>query len=346
VIELEFHPIADVFPLIEGEAFDALVADIKVIGLGEPIVLFEDKILDGRNRYRACLAAGVKPRFERYVRSDPVRFVTSKNLIRRHLDESQRAMVAAKLATLTHGGDRANLPLEVPTQAQAADLLNVSERSVRDARKVLDHGTPDQVQDVEAGKVAVSAAAKQVRAARKPAAPAPEYIPTPAVQSPDELVEPKEDPAPRSGRVVELQVGDVIVWPEGCDLGYTAGYSTPERVVENKKESEARSERYEKARKKYQKAKHLFDIEQATDAVRNADAESIRGASKQFVDAWCRLYPRARAPEARAELKKRLSATGTAPTTQPTAVARASVAALNHNQENHRECSKATSPRT
>jgi DNA-binding CsgD family transcriptional regulator len=91
-------------------------------------------------------------------------FVVSLNLRRRHLSESQRAVVAAKLATLSHGGDRrsdqaANLP--VVTQAEAAELLNLSERTVRTAREVLDHGAPELVRAVERGQVSVSAASAQ-----------------------------------------------------------------------------------------------------------------------------------------------------------------------------------------
>ena len=53
---LTFHPLANVFPLLEGEEFDALVADIAASGLCEAVWLYEGQILDGRNRYRACQA--------------------------------------------------------------------------------------------------------------------------------------------------------------------------------------------------------------------------------------------------------------------------------------------------
>ena len=41
--EYEFHPLADLFPLIDGEEFDALASDIKKNGLHEPITLFRAK---------------------------------------------------------------------------------------------------------------------------------------------------------------------------------------------------------------------------------------------------------------------------------------------------------------
>lgn len=91
-----------------------------------------------------------------------MRFVIDKNLRRRHLKESQRATVAARLTTLKHGGDRrsdqaANLP--VVSQAAAAKLMNISERSVRSASTVLEKGIPEVVSAVERGEIAVSTAA-------------------------------------------------------------------------------------------------------------------------------------------------------------------------------------------
>jgi N6-adenosine-specific RNA methylase IME4/ParB-like chromosome segregation protein Spo0J len=154
---LEFHPLANIFPLVEGAEFDELVTDIRQHGLHEPIVVYEEKILDGRNRSRACEAAGIEPTFTVYQGDDPVAYVISLNLRRRHLDESQRAMVAAKLATL-RDGQRADLVEGLPI-GRASDLLNVGERTVARAREVQEHGAPELVRAVERGEVSVSAAA-------------------------------------------------------------------------------------------------------------------------------------------------------------------------------------------
>ena len=76
--EMKPHPYADILPLLEGEAFDALVADIRANGLLEPITLYEGMILDGRNRWNACKAAGVEPQFREFDGDGPagVRAVT------------------------------------------------------------------------------------------------------------------------------------------------------------------------------------------------------------------------------------------------------------------------------
>jgi ParB-like chromosome segregation protein Spo0J len=104
--ELSFHPLADLFPLMEGAEFDALVADITANGLRESIVLLDEKILDGRNRYRACLAAKVEPSFEKHLSAhhstaEALAFIISKNIHRRHLTADQKRDLIAKLLKAT-----------------------------------------------------------------------------------------------------------------------------------------------------------------------------------------------------------------------------------------------------
>jgi hypothetical protein len=169
--DYENHPLSELFPIISAAEIKDLAEDIKERGLQSPIVLYEGKILDGRHRYEGCSQAGVTPKFETYDGDDPVGFVFSANLRRRHLTDGQRAMIAARLATMTHGGDRksegrnqvANLPLD---QEKAAETLDVSPRSVRVAKTVMD-ASPKLTKQVDAGKLSLNAAHQQVKAKEK-----------------------------------------------------------------------------------------------------------------------------------------------------------------------------------
>lgn len=158
---LKVHPAANFFPLLEGEEFALLLSDIRKNKQLEPVVLHDGKILDGRNRARACAELKLKLKTRTYKGKDPVGFVVSLNLARRHLTESQRAMAAAKIAEATHGGDRRSSGKSAGrTQKQAAQVLGTSERAVRQAKRVSMIGTPELVEAVEAGKIAVSLADK------------------------------------------------------------------------------------------------------------------------------------------------------------------------------------------
>ena len=161
--EIPFHPLADFFPLLVGEDFESLVEDIREHGLHEPIVMYEGKILDGRNRYLACIEAGVEPRFKDFTGPDALAYVISINIKRRHLDVSRRAMIAADLEGFEHGGNRQDANLRVD-RAQAAKMCSVSERSVASARIVSDEAIPELQARVRAGGVAINNAALVARA--------------------------------------------------------------------------------------------------------------------------------------------------------------------------------------
>lgn len=169
--EYRIHPIANLFPMMSQSEFDSLRDDIEKNGLLEPIWLYQDQIIDGRHRYMACMELDVEPEFREYDGHDPVGFTVSLNLARRHLTESQRAMVAAELANMPRGGDRpsvsdanfdsANLHIrnEV-SQSEAAALLQVSPRSVATAAKIERDAPAPIVEAVKAGVMSLNLAAQ------------------------------------------------------------------------------------------------------------------------------------------------------------------------------------------
>lgn len=174
---MNFHPYANVFPLLAADELATLAADIRSQGLQQPIVLLNGQILDGRNRYLACEQAGVAPRFTDYTGDDPVGFVVSANLKRRHLNESQRAMVGATIKPLFEeqararqsaaGGDRksvsANLREAIGDTGKAADhaaaVVSVSPRLVEHASQVIAQGAEELANAVRAGNLSASTAA-------------------------------------------------------------------------------------------------------------------------------------------------------------------------------------------
>lgn len=155
---MKAHPYADLFPMMAEDELQALAADIKERGLCNPIVLLADEILDGRNRFLACLRAGITPVFIQYTGNDPLGYVLSQNLLRRHLNDGQRAMLANDLATMKKGRP-VNSGIPPLSQKQAAAAVGVSPDSVKAARKVKLTGVPSLVSAVSAGTVSLAAAA-------------------------------------------------------------------------------------------------------------------------------------------------------------------------------------------
>lgn len=174
------HPFAELFPMLSATDGAALREDIGARGQRERIIILDGQILDGRNRQQQLEALGLVDgnlppdgddlwltRYRRFLPGqdgDPLAFVLSLNLHRRHLTDGQRSMVAERLATLTVGrpakSENNSANLRNISQSDAAQLLHVSERSVTSARTVRERGTPELVAKVERGEVAVSAAAE------------------------------------------------------------------------------------------------------------------------------------------------------------------------------------------
>jgi hypothetical protein len=169
--ELRFHPASEIFPLMEGKELEDFAQDIREHGLREAITLHPDgTILDGRNRYRACVRVGVKPRFTTWKDDgSPVSFVISLNLKRRQLTPSQLGMIALKAKPLLEaearerqrtGGRPLSTRVDKGTAlAAAGDAVGVSDETVRRAEIVTKHGIPDLAAAVKAGSMTVRTAA-------------------------------------------------------------------------------------------------------------------------------------------------------------------------------------------
>lgn len=190
---MKFHRFAEIFPLIEGDDFAALVADIEAHGLQEKIVRYDGKVLDGRNRFLACQKAKVKPQYRDFKGTDEqaLAFVVSANVQRRHLTASQLSMASARLATL-RSGQRSD-HVEGVSIETASEMVGASVCGTKRARKVINEGSKALQNAVDSGEVSVSKAvsvvdlpkSEQLAAAKAKPAKAPEPEPE-ASWEPDE----------------------------------------------------------------------------------------------------------------------------------------------------------------
>ena len=260
----EVHPFADKFPLIEGDEFEGLVTDIKEHGLREPIVLNHDRtmLIDGRNRYRACQAAGCDVKLTtlaaNYTDAMILDLIVSVNIERRHLNPGQRAMLAldyeaayAEAAKLNQGTRtdlqpnfpadlRESSPRERESAERAAKAVGASGRGVQQA-KAVQRDTPDLANRVRSGDMALDAADKQRRQWAK-SQPKPE----PVKPGPVPLMKDTHDgqkvpyPQPKGKAIFNDSPGDGISWAawswnpvtgclHGCDYCYAREIATSDR---------------------------------------------------------------------------------------------------------------------
>ena len=175
---MNFHPIAELFPLIEGDEFDALVLDIKLHGLIEPITTYQNLILDGRNRYNACIAAGVEPRYIEYTGDDPATLALSMNLKRRHLTPTQKAFIALGLIPFyeeaakqrqRQGQTKLSDPKEAGNSRDfAAERVGVSSGYVEIAKEIQEE-SPELAAEARSGLIHMKAAQSKVKKKKRDA---------------------------------------------------------------------------------------------------------------------------------------------------------------------------------
>jgi len=177
---------------MSGDEFAALVSDIKANGLQSPIVIHDGMILDGGNRYRACVEAGIEPEFREFAGDSIIAFVLSANLHRRHMSAGQQAAIVASAQDWAkaqgRGGDRKSdqsATLHFDSVEKRAAESGASIRTQKMADKVA-KASPDLAKQVAHGEISLPAAVKQVSGKPEKKTFAPELPPEVADCSADE----------------------------------------------------------------------------------------------------------------------------------------------------------------
>lgn len=203
-MELKQHPLSAAFPAMSAEDFAALVQDIEANGQREPVIVFEGMVLDGWHRYSACVQLGIKPQQFTFAEGkDPVAFVLSQNLHRRHLTGSQRAAAVVACAEWSPRGKPAAKPEMVSglREADMAKVAGTSDRTIRDAKVAHKAGLTDAVKAGaltahEAAQVARGKPAKKVESPKPAAKAEPKRAlptaPDSAMSDADELADARE----------------------------------------------------------------------------------------------------------------------------------------------------------
>lgn len=170
---MEVSKYALLFPAIEGDDLESFEADVLANGVINPVLTYEGQVLDGRNRWEACERLGLDCPVERIEDKDwfdestfsPYTYVASLNFSRRHLTQSQKAMVSADLARIRMEDARSDLmDGETAEEARkaASDAVGVSESYTKRAQYV-DDVDKDLADEVRRGETSVSAAYKEAR---------------------------------------------------------------------------------------------------------------------------------------------------------------------------------------
>lgn len=248
--QLEVDPTCAIFPMMDDAEYAALRDDIAEHGLREPLWVYRGKLIDGRNRLKACMELGIEPITREWDgEGSLVALVVGLNLHRRHLTASQRAMVGVHVerqfaieakgrqrAGAIAGGKRsgearggkvvARLPQpsrrDPRSREHAAEIVKSSPRYIQQAKRIAE-ADPDLGVKVLAGEVTLPQARREVERARSRAEFAAKAASAPAVSADWSVVHGDcRDALPTvAAGSVRLVVADP---PYGLDVDYGPGF--------------------------------------------------------------------------------------------------------------------------
>lgn len=172
-MELKIDPdFKSVLPELANEEYTELERDIVKNGVLSPIVVWNGTIVDGHNRYAICQAHRIEnfptKDMEFGSREDALEWILRNQLGRRNLNDFQRNRIALRYEEvikekmkkrqgarndLKHSGppDQNVKSEPASTREEIAKIAGTSEASVARTKRILEHGTPEQIARAEAG---------------------------------------------------------------------------------------------------------------------------------------------------------------------------------------------------
>lgn len=192
---VERHELSSLFARhdLKRKPFQDLVDDIKTNGLLFPITTFEEKILDGWNRYQACLEAGVEPRYCQLTQDqDPWSFVKGSNMLRRHMTPRQRVAIFL-LKDSMHRVECSKL--NTPSVREIQDDIGVSVGTAQKAQIIALANNPELTEAVVENRISVGRAAEVAKL--------PEREQHAALEAPETRLE-SRSPDGRDSRIAQL----------------------------------------------------------------------------------------------------------------------------------------------
>jgi ribosomal protein L11 len=171
------HPLSAAWPAMSEAEFHSLKESIENIGVQMPIVIFEDQVIDGWNRYRAANDLGMDCPTTAFDDSlDPRDFVKAMNDARRHITGSQRAIAIVAIYKWhpAHRGNKVEVTSTL-TQKALAEEAGVSKKTIQQAQAAQKAGLSEKVKSGELSVEQASniAKGKPAKPEAKPAEPTP-----------------------------------------------------------------------------------------------------------------------------------------------------------------------------
>lgn len=177
---LDLHPLCTLFPRMSGYEFECLKLDIKENGLRTPITTYRGMILDGGNRYKACVDLNINPLYEEFSGSAIGAFVLTSNLHRRHLTPAQSAAIVASVQDWSKSQSvgkpkcATNSTLDTAKSRSAQSGASLATQRKADA---VAKANPELAAKVGRGEISLNAATREVapQLAPKQTQPEEEY---------------------------------------------------------------------------------------------------------------------------------------------------------------------------